>query len=253
MLLEIKNLDKSFGKLKAVDNCSFNVGENTITSLIGPNGAGKSTVFNIINSLSKPDSGIIYFKGEPITELETYQIARLGITRTFQLIRLFPKLTVLENLMLAKRFEGEKLRNLIFKPRTVKNEEKSNKELCQEFLKIVGLQEKQHLEAGSLSYGQQKLLEIARALATEADLIMLDEPVAGVNPVLGDKIKNVLLKLKKHGKTILLIDHDMKFVMSLSDKIIVLDQGHEIAEGKPAQIKKNPRVLEAYLGKKVRL
>lgn len=253
MLLEVKNLEKSFGGIKAVQDCDFAVDENKIVALIGPNGSGKTTLFNLITGLIAPNKGDIHFKGEPIAGLQPHEIARMGITRTFQLIRLFPKLTAMENLLLAKHQEGEKFLSTILKPFYIKHEEKTNKERCLEFLRLVGLEEKKDSLAQSLSYGQQKLLEIARTLATEADFLLFDEPVAGVNPVMREKIKHTLLKLKEEGKTILLIEHDMKFVMELADKVIVMDHGEEIAVGTPKQIQKNPKVLQAYLGKKVKL
>lgn len=253
MLLKIKKLEKHFNGIKAVQDCDFVVDENKIVALIGPNGAGKTTVFNLITGLIKPDKGHIHFKGEPIIGLQSYQIARIGISRTFQLIRLFPKLTAMENLLLAKHQEGENFLSAIFKPRYIKHEEKTNRERCLEFLRLVGLEDKSNSRAENLSYGQQKLLEIARILATEADLLLLDEPVAGVNPVMREKIKDILLKLKKEGKTILFIEHDMRFVMGIADKVVVMDHGEEIAIGTPKQIQKNPKVLQAYLGKKVKL
>jgi len=253
MLLKIEKLEKHFNGIKAVQNCSFVVDENEIVALIGPNGAGKTTMLNLISGLIKPDKGHIHFKGEPLFGLQSYQIARLGLSRTFQLIRLFPKLTAMENLLLAKHQEGEDFLTTILKPKYIKYEEKINKERCLEFLKLVGLEDKRNSHAKNLSYGQQKLLEIARALATESDLLLLDEPVTGVNPVMREKIKNILLKLKKEGKTILFIEHDMKFVMNLADKVVVMDHGEEIASGTPKQIQKNPKVLQAYLGKKVKL
>ncbi len=253
MLLKVKNLQKHFRGIRAVHDCNFIVDQNQIVALIGPNGAGKTTVFNLVTGLVRPDKGDIHFKGEPIIDLSSYQIARLGITRTFQLIRLFPKLTAMENLLLAKHQEGEKILSTILRTRYIKHEEQTNRERCLEFLKFVGLENKKNSHACNLSYGQQKLLEIARALATEADLLLLDEPVAGVSPIMREKIKELLLRLKKEGKTILFIEHDMKFVMDLADKVIVMDYGKEIAIGTPKQVQKNPKVLQAYLGKKVKL
>lgn len=253
MLLKIKKIEKYFNGIKAVQDCDFMVDENKIVALIGPNGAGKTTVFNLITGLIRPDKGQIYFKGKPIIGLQPYQIARIGISRTFQLIRLFPKLTAMENLLLAKNQEGENFLNTIFKPKYIRHEEKTNRERCLEFLRLVRLEDKSNSRAENLSYGQQKLLEIARILATEADLLLLDEPVTGVNPVMREKIKDILLKLKKKGKTILFIEHDMRFVMSIADKVVVMDHGEKIAIGTPKQIQKNPKVLQAYLGRKVKL
>ena len=253
MLLEVKNLEKSFGGIRAVQNCDFAVDENKIVALIGPNGSGKTTIFNMITGFIAPDRGDIHFKGEPIAGLQPHEIANLGISRTFQLIRLFPRLTAMENLLLAKNQEGEKFLSTILKPFYIKHEERANKERCLEFLKLVGLEDKKDYLAQSLSYGQQKLLEIARTLATEADFLLFDEPVAGVNPVMRAKIKHTLLKLKGEGKTFLLIEHDMRFVMNLADRIVVMDHGEEIAVGTPKQIQENPKVLQAYLGKKVRI
>ncbi|MDD5193232.1 MAG: ABC transporter ATP-binding protein [Candidatus Nanoarchaeia archaeon] len=250
MLLEIKKLEKSFDGIKAVTGCDFAVKENEIAALIGPNGAGKTTVFNLITGLVKPDNGEILFKGELLNGLEPHEISSLGIARTFQLIRLFPELSVMENLLLAKQKQGERLIKNFTKPNFIKKEELSNIDRCLEFLKLVGLEEKRNEFAKNLSYGQQKLLEIARAMSTEADLILLDEPVAGVNPVMRDKIKRIIFDLKKQGKTILFIEHDMKFLMDISDKIIVMDHGEEIAIGTPQEIQNNKQVAEAYLGRK---
>ena len=252
-MLQIKNLNKHFGGVKAVKDCTFDVRENEIVALIGPNGAGKTTVFNLLTGFIKPDKGHVHYKGTPLLGVKPYKISNLGITRTFQLIKLLPKLTLVENLLLAKQQSGEHLLNIIFKPKYIKHEEKENRKHCIELLDLVGLKEKRNHYAKNLSYGQQKLVEIARILATDADLLLLDEPVAGVNPVMREKIKSILKTLKHQGKTILFIEHDMKFVMDVADKITVMDHGEEIAIGTPKQIQKNPRVLQAYLGKKVKL
>lgn len=252
-LLEVKGLEKNFGGVNAVDDCTFSIEENYITALIGPNGAGKTTLFNLITGFSKPSAGRINFKGEPIDGMQPYKIARLGVARTFQLNRLFGKLTALENLLLAKRIKGEKFSTVLFNPNFVALEDKTNRERALEFLKLVGLEDKKDSLAENLSYGQQKLLEIARTLCTEGTLLLLDEPVAGVNPVFREKMKKIILDLKKEGKTIFFIEHDLKFVMDLADQVIVLDHGKQIAQGKPSQIKKNKKVLQAYLGEKVKL
>jgi len=247
-LLNVTKLEKRFGGVQAVRDCDFSVEEGTITALIGPNGAGKTTVFNLITGLVRPDAGVISFRGEPLLDLEPHEIARVGISRTFQLLRIFPKLTALENLMIAHPGSAERMFDNLFRRRRVRDEEEAKRRRCLEYLELVGLREKAHVAAGSLSYGQQKLLDIARCLATEADLILLDEPVAGVNPVVRERIKEVLKTLKKEGKSILIIEHDMSFVMGLCDRIVVMDHGEEIAIGPPTSIKKDKRVIEAYLG-----
>ena len=249
-MLEVKNLTKHFGGVKAVDGATFKVEAGTITALIGPNGAGKTTVFNLITGLISADKGSVVFRGEYLSDHKPHEIYHLGIARTYQLLRIFPELTAEENLMIAHRGQHEGLFDVFHKPKYVKAEEKAKRERAHEYLKMVGLYDKRHYKAGSLSYGQQKLLDIARCLATEADLIMLDEPVAGVNPRLREKISDLLLTLKKKGRTVLLIEHDMSFVMGMSDTVIVLERGKEIAVGTPKQIKNNKKVIRAYLGEK---
>ena len=247
-MLKIRKLNKSFDGIKAVQDCSFNVDSNSITALIGPNGAGKTTVFNLITGFISPDKGTIKYKKQSIKHLKPFQISNIGITRTFQLIRLFPKLSVMDNLVLAENQAGENLFTALFKPGKVRKDEKNKRAECLKFLDLVGLKNKANTLAENLSYGQQKLVEIARVLATKSDLILLDEPVAGVNPTMRQSIKKVLKKLQKAGKTILLIEHDLKFVMDVCDKIVVLDHGKEICIGPPNQIVKNKKVLDAYLG-----
>lgn len=246
-MLTVKGLKKSFGGVHAVRDCNFTVKEGSITALIGPNGAGKTTVFNLITGLLRPDAGDVRFKGEPLTDLQSHEIFHAGIARTFQLLRIFPKLSAIENLMIAQP-GSEGMFDMFTKTKRIRDEEQTKHERAVEYLRVVGLEKKKDLKGGDLSYGQQKLLDIARCLSTEADLILLDEPVAGVNPTLREGIKKLLVNLKKQGKTILLIEHDMNFVMGMSDKVIVLDHGEEIAEGKPSAVKKNKKVIKAYLG-----
>lgn len=227
-MLVIKNISKSFGGVKAVNRCSFEVKKNTITSLIGPNGAGKTTVFNIISGLAKPDFGAIKLMYKNITGMQPYKIAQAGISRTFQLTKVFRNMTTRDNLLIAK---------------------KTNEEEIKKVLESVYFNKPLDTIAGELSYGQQRLLELARALLMPHSLLMLDEPTAGVNPKIRQELKSILKNLKKEGKTVLLIEHDMDFVMDISDFVIVLNEGKVLREGKPKDIVRDKRVLEAYLGK----
>lgn len=246
--LKVKKLTKSYGGIHAVQNCSFSVDSGTIVGLIGPNGAGKTTVFNLIGGFVRPDSGSIVLDGAEISNEKPHIISEMGIARTFQIIRLFPDMTLLDNVLVAFRNQKEHFQHAVFRLPYMKKEEKQNEERALELLEFVGLHAKRRELAKNLSYGQQKLLEIARALAAEPELLMLDEPAAGVNLTMLAKIKSLLLKLKERGKTILLVEHNMEFVMEMCDKVVVMDHGVEIAEGKPKDIQKNKKVLDAYLG-----
>jgi|SRR3989338_3838993 len=228
MILSLKNVSKSFGGVQAVNRCTFEVKKNTITSLIGPNGAGKTTVFNIISGLACPDSGTIKLESKNITGLAAHKIAKSGISRTFQLTKVFRNLSVRDNMLLAKRASDNEIKKT---------------------LKSVHFEKPLDTIASELSYGQQRLLEIARALLMPHELLMLDEPTAGVNPRVRHEMRTILRKLRKEGKTILLIEHDMEFVMGISNRIIVLNEGRVLREGKPKGVVKDKRVLEAYLGK----
>ncbi len=244
-LLEVQELSKHFGGLKALNKCSFYVKKGMITSLIGPNGAGKSTAFNVINGFLKPDHGEVFFKGVKITGWEPHKVAAMGVSRTFQAPKLFKNLTIQENLLLAMRKKDHRLLTSFLAPR---KPSKAEAELMRNTLAEVGLDESLEVKASDLSYGQQRLLEITRALLKPHDILLMDEPTAGVNPKLRSSLKGLLRRLKSQGKTIFLIEHDMEFVMDLSDEVIVLDHGKKLVADVPEKVKNNPAVLEAYLG-----
>lgn len=244
-MLEIKNLTKSFGGLIAVNNCSFEVEENTVTSLIGPNGAGKTTIFNLLSGLLTADKGKVSLANHDISHLPPYLRAEYGLARTFQLIKHFKYLSVQENLLLALDSEDQKFWLSIIGKNKDTNEE-INK--IKEILGLLGIEEKLEAYPNDLSYGQQKLLALARVLLQPHKLLLLDEPVAGINPGLRQELKKILLNLKTRNETILLIEHDMDFVMDISDKVIVMSQGKILKEGLPREVQNDPEVLEVYLG-----
>ena len=249
-MLKIQRVEKSFGGLKAVNDCSLEVQEGSITGLIGPNGAGKTTLFNIVTGHYKPDRGKIFFQGDAIEGLAPHQIFKKKVYRTFQITREFAQMTVLENLMIMPEHQtGERIWNTWFRPSSVRHQEKELRDQALEVLEFVELDKLKDEYAGSLSGGQKKLLEIARSMMADPTLVLLDEPGAGVNPTLMRKlIANIETLRDEKGMTFFLIEHDMDLVMNLCDPVIVMSEGTKLAEGTAEEIKKDERVLEAYLG-----
>ncbi|MBP3040298.1 ABC transporter ATP-binding protein [Bacillaceae bacterium Marseille-Q3522] len=250
-ILEVTNLTKKFGELYATNNINMNIMEKSITAVIGPNGAGKTTFFNMITGVYKPTSGQIFLNGQPISGLKPHLVTKQGIARTFQNIRLFSALTVLDNVLIGMHhhLKSSWIGTLLQMPGTKNAEEKAQRE-AYKLLKYVGLAELVNESAGNLAYGQQRRLEIARAIATKPKILLLDEPAAGMNPKETKDLTNLIHHMRAElDITIILIEHDMRLVMEISDYIFVLDHGEEIASGKPDEIKNNPRVIEAYLGK----
>lgn len=248
-LLQIQGLSRSFGGLRAVSNVSFMVREGTIKALIGPNGAGKTTLFNLVSGFLPCDSGSVLFNGEPVQGLKPYQIAAKGISRTFQHIRLFPKMSALENVMVGRHLHGKSgfLSGMLSLPWTGAEEkrirEKSLEVLA--FLDIAGLAA---ADAVSLSYGQQRTVELARALAGEPRLLMLDEPAAGLNMRETAAMAALVEKIRDTGITVLIVEHDMSLVMNISDEVLVLSYGEKIADDVPLAVQKNSEVIRVYLG-----
>jgi len=223
---------KKFGEVAALDHCSFDIEPGSITGLIGPNGAGKTTLFNLITGVLQPDSGHIYLKGEEITGKKPYEIARKGVGRTYQIIRIFPKMTLLENLIVVG-----------------KGQERKMIERAMDLLRLVNLDGKKDDYASDLSFGQQKLLSLAQVLMLEAQLILLDEPAAGINPTLQNELMALIHRLNEGGKTFIIIEHDMKVIMGHCEKAIALNYGQKIAEGSCDLIQRDETLLEHYFGR----
>jgi branched-chain amino acid transport system ATP-binding protein len=248
-ILSVRQAKKAFGGLLAVAGCSLTVNRGTIVGLIGPNGAGKSTLFDLISGFVRADGGSIAFRGQEIVGLPAYQIARLGLVRTFQIPRALMRMTVLENLMLGALYQtGESVAGALLKRQAVRIEEQKIEKKAEDILKFFDLLRMKDEHAGSLSGGQKKMLGMARALMVDPILLLLDEPFSGVNPSLAEKLIDRIKILKEEGLTIMVIEHSIPHIMALSDELYVLNKGAVLAQGRPDEVISDKRVLEAYLG-----
>jgi neutral amino acid transport system ATP-binding protein len=251
LLLEVHEVGRRFGGLRAVDSASFGIERGTITALIGPNGAGKTTLFNLVTGFIAPDTGEVRFSGSRITGLRAHTVTQRGLVRTFQIPRVLTRMSVLDNVMLAAPHQpGERFAAALFRPRAIRSRENAVRAQACEVLRLVRLDRLAGDYAGTLSGGQRKLLELGRVLMTEPAMILLDEPMAGVNPTLGlDLLDHMLLLREQRDITFLFIEHDMDVVMSYAERVIVMDEGRIVADAPPEQVRSDPRVIEAYLGR----
>jgi branched-chain amino acid transport system ATP-binding protein len=248
-MLELKSVNKQFGGLRAVDDVNFSVQEGVIKAVIGPNGAGKTTLFNLIAGNLPPSSGTISFLGQEIQGKKPHQIACLGMSRTFQNIKLFHGMTALESVMVGRHIRSRAgFMAGLFHPPSSRKEERSIREESYELLELLEIAEFADVEATSLAFGQQRAVEMARALATEPRLLLLDEPAAGLNIYETAEVARLITRIRDMGITVLLVEHDMSLVMDISDEIVVLSFGSKIAEGEPLAIQQNPEVIKIYLG-----
>lgn len=250
--IDVRGLNRSFGGLRATANVSFSIDQGTVTALIGPNGAGKTTLFNLITNLFRADSGEVYFHGTRIDGLSPVQIAELGLIRTFQTARVFPGMTVLENLLVGRHHKVRQglFQQMLWLP-SAQREEASLRERADALLKLVGLSRYRDTHAADLPMGAKKLVEVLRALMAQPSVLLLDEPAAGLNDTETAELAALLLAIRETGITILVVEHNMSLVMGIADQIVVLEAGAVIAQGTPEEIQRNPRVIRAYLGEEV--